>query len=604
MASLLIPPPLPGGQTAGEGKSDVGVYVTVGVVFPGMEPDGAALVEALKTLRRDDVLFQCANINTLVSGHGDFDTRGRQQRMLWRFCTVEQIDRINAFARDIRSPGPPAVFFRGQMLELMRWAARHCDKRPGDGHSFDAPAVRTRFFKAALIASDVWGRRVFRNRLSADGDVDDVRRSALAAVRKGVEEANLSPHLGIAIGRGRALFNDYVPAVYPAFAEMFGRATGMTVDEYFICATALSTFTLANREDGPAFNYETVASATARPDLFSRFLSLESQRLDDLEGALWEGFDKSGYLGLRNRPIMFDSNGRGVILDPTFFYEKLSIGPLFYAVEQAKKGRRGEVNAVFAAFGKAFENYAADVLRRMYPSRLGLVDRATFSQCGRDKEGRNFEVDAIMAGVSETSMKSVVFEIKAAWLREEAVLSDLDEAFVAEVRSKYGASSAKGERDKGVAQLARSVGAIVRGEWAAKNGEFAGATVFYPVLLVHDARMDAPVIGNFLNGDFMALLGSVPVGKRVAPLTIMTMKDLENLESSVGEFSFLDLLTAYDCECGDRLRSLHNFLALSGYADRINPNAYLFGRTEELSGRMMRELFPRAPDADDPATGA
>jgi hypothetical protein len=52
---------------------------------------------------------------------------------------------------------------------------------------------------------------------------------------------------------------------------------------------------------------------------------------------------------------------------------------------------------------------------------------------------------------------------------------------------------------------------------------------------LHDTRLNAPAYGAF--AEFRALLGSVPPGKRVMPLTVMTIADLENLESSVDQFS-------------------------------------------------------------------
>ena len=45
-------------------------------------------------------------------------------------CNREQIGRINSFASRYKASGPPLVFFRGQMLGLMRWAAIHCQNLP------------------------------------------------------------------------------------------------------------------------------------------------------------------------------------------------------------------------------------------------------------------------------------------------------------------------------------------------------------------------------------------------------------------------------------------------------------------------------------------
>src|SRR6267142_2606929 len=79
----------------------------------------------------------------------------------------------------------------------------------------------------------------------------------------------------------------------------------------------------------------------------------------------------------------------------------------------------------------------------------------------------------------------------------------------------------------------------------AERHEFANTSVIYPVLVVHDTRLDAPALGHFLENDFRSLLGTVPPGKRVAPLTVMTIQDLENLERSVESFSFVKLLEDY-----------------------------------------------------------
>ena len=127
-------------------------------------------------------------------------------------------------------------------------------------------------------------------------------------------------------------------------------------------------------------------------------------------------------------------------------------------------------------------------------------------------------------------MIAIVFETKAVFLREGEILNDVTERFVAELRRKYGRDPERKARDKGVAQLAPIAGAVMRGEWAGETGEIGGASVVLPVLLVHDTRMDSPGTCAILNDDFMELLGPVPQGWRVAPLILLTVDDLENLE--------------------------------------------------------------------------
>jgi hypothetical protein len=158
--------------------SEIGVFVPAEEVFPGTEANERTLIEVLATLSRDDTLFHAARINTLISGHGDFDVKPRQQQALSLFCTSEQIDRINDFARRHKTSGPPAVFFRGQLLELMRWAARYCKNLRGDGTTYDDPAFRERLVKAVLIAGTLWSNRTVGDTLSANGDVAELRLAA------------------------------------------------------------------------------------------------------------------------------------------------------------------------------------------------------------------------------------------------------------------------------------------------------------------------------------------------------------------------------------------------------------------------------------------
>jgi hypothetical protein len=67
-------------------------------------------------------------------------------------CSPALIDRINDFAKRHRAAGVPAVFFRGQLLELMRWTARHAKHLRNDGETYVSPECRERCVKAALIA--------------------------------------------------------------------------------------------------------------------------------------------------------------------------------------------------------------------------------------------------------------------------------------------------------------------------------------------------------------------------------------------------------------------------------------------------------------------
>jgi len=474
----------------------------------------------------------------------------------------------------------------------MRWAASYCPVIPDDGATFNEPAARTRLLQVALIASTLWGRRVYSGRLTRAPDLDTARKRALGAFRRGLEESAIAPHIGTTLGRGWSLFSEHFPRRFPDFAQAFFDATGLTVEQYFTCVTGVAaTYLPFDSSSGPTFAVDSVAASTAYRDVFPKYLALESQTPKQLTVSLWKDFAKVGYRGLRERPILVLENGRAVILDPVFYCERISVGPLFHLTARVR-GDRAKSIKIFSAFGKAVEDYASGILRRMYPDRPGLASRLRAPLEGRDRSGNTFEMDAVLNDV----IQIVVFEIKAAWLRDDVVLDEF-ETWLEEIRSRYGvaalATEQKEVRPKGVAQLAKLSRRILDANLGAAQSEFAVAKIIFPVLLVHDTRLNAPVYGNFLAGEFAELLGEVPSGKRVMPLIVMTLDDLENLQSSIEGFSLCQFLADYAAAFPDGMRSLHNFMATSpAYADKLKPSEQLKESSERLLTLAHRELFP------------
>jgi hypothetical protein len=163
------------------------------------------------------------------------------------------------------------------------------------------------------------------------------------------------------------------------------------------------------------------------------------------------------------------------------------------ALFQAAKseGRKGS-QQLLSDFGHAFEDYATDILGSMYPRWPGLVDRLARNVKGRDGNGREFEIDAALADVSQVAL----FEIKAAFPLENAVTNP-----------------------RPTGRRCRAAGAIVRGSAPGLATRLRPNAV-HPVLVAHDLRLDAPVLGQFLENEFRQLLGPVPRGKHVRPLTV------------------------------------------------------------------------------------
>jgi len=572
--------------------SDVAVFVTVDAVFVDTSVNEGVMLAAVKTLSRDDALFTCARINAIVSGFGPGRSNyQRQDAAITTLCSRDEMLAISRYAIKHGGPGRIVAFFRGQLLELARWLVLNGQNLPGDGETFADPATRSAFVRAALIASELWQRRVFPDGIKPTADREQQMRRLLGSFRKSMEEANEAEHPGLSMSRGWILFSRYLPTYLPEFSELFQRSTGLSLRQYFICATALMDRTFSDhRKKERIFRTDYVQGTTGFKDVFATFIGLLSQTPEQWAQKLRNRSDDNGHLSLRERPILNFDRGRSIIFDPVFYLDNLSTAPLFYLRTMGVP-----MNKVFGAFGCAFEDYTKQLLKHRFPATGSLCQCLKCNVMGQEAEGQEFEVDAVLNDVSA----AIFLEVKAAWIREETVLADDPEVFLNEIRSKYGYLAGSKERPKGVAQLARSIGALVRHEWAGSGGEYGNVTQIYPVLTVFDIRMAAPGCSHFLDGEFRALLGAVPDGVHVHKLIVMTISDLEHLISGLESLSLHECLRAYSAADPDRMSSVRNFIAGSKNLNEVRSSPFVGEAFDELMKAVREELSPDLAQASD-----
>ncbi len=559
----------------------LGTMVDYAAISGGIAGDPATIVALLALLNREDALYHCARVSTAATGFDlGYPPLERQRALVTHYFSKDQIELINRFAVSHGGVSKVAVFFRGQLLELARWVSRYCGDRTSGGATFESADVRHAFAAAAVIASDLWNRRIYGDKLAPIDDGDEQLRRALGPFRKGMEESGQADHPGTAMGRGWLIFTRFLPAHLPDFPRLFAERTGLTIEQYFTCAVALMLYTFPKNEGGPAFNTDHVAAGTPVKGMFDRFLALRGQTPDELETTLWDKFGANDYKGLRMRPILNFSQKRSVILDADFYTEGVAVSPLFDVLTMDNH------KLVLGKFGNAFEDYILEYLREMFPSRPGLVDRLTTNVKGQNGNGQKFECDAILNDGPEV----FVAEIKASWIREDSILTEDPGDFEQQLLSRYGL---KDGEHKGVAQLARSIGAVIRGEWTGPNKELTAARTLYPVLVVHDERLSYPGTTAFLNKEFRRCLGDVPAGKRVESVIILTVADIENLASSVENFGFAEMVRDYAVQCPARNDSVLNFLYHSRYGALVKPAQKLCDTTEAIMSALKQTLFPK-----------
>ena len=554
----------------------LGVFLPVSEAFPDTGSSFETFKSLLLDLSLNDALFWCARFNLVISNPDD-DHFTKQQFVLNQLFTTEEINRVNDFARKHGGAQAISIFFSGQLRELTRWISLYCHNLPGDGTTFENPEVRRKFAKAALIASDIWSKRVFASRFSLDGGITVARKRSLGSIRKSIEATMRVPNLPQSLGRGWALFTEYLPRYYPSFEKEFQQATQLSIEEYYICVTAIRINFMNPKIGTGIFDVHELVNSPLYGNIFHKYLRLESQTENELRRSLWgkdSDIDKDpsrvdyNLLPLREKPIFFVEDGRAIILDPIFYSEKASIGPLFL-LPQEKRAQ------AFADFGSAFEDYVCDILKRMFPDVSGAVNkRLSCNIVGTVQKGQEIELDACLNDITNI----VLFEIKTGLIREDKILIDDYEKYLYHLREKYVQSH---KSNKGVGQLARVANLLASQKWLGENQEFSGAERVYPVLIVHDPLLSAPVYGQFFASEFDRLLepdsrpqsGVCRKGNlRITLPIVVTIDDLENLETSTEHFAFRDLLSDYSRTCPDRLEPLHNFIAFSQYKHHMYYN--------------------------------
>lgn len=569
--------------------------------------DGLANIDLLKqainSLSRTDTLFWCARMN-LILADPNLDDKSKQQCILHLFFNPEQIQKVNEFVESHGDADHVLVAHRGTVLELIRWACIFCSDHPNDGTTFNKPEIREIFARTLLMANDIWGKKVYGETPFAGDSLEDKRRSALASFRRAIAETSFYPRPMETLARGLILFQDYMPRHFDAFLSQFQRISGMGLKEYYLCICTIMAHYMnsetksgvGKKENTGIFNLDTIRkSAPHVGDLFQKYFSIESLSPDDLKTALRRKPPKDGvgfeseydFKSIRERPILRAVDGRMIILDPVFFSERASVGPLFQLLRDENN------NNLFSAFGYAFEDYVGGSFRRIYPDSEPSLAKRLHRDVRESRDGGIQIADFILDDVVDI----VLIETKAVWIRDAEITPNEPEKLIQHLRAKYGGV----DKEKGYKQLAKTIDKIASSEWSPVAIDVLRAKRIFPVLLVHDHLLDAPVFGHILAEEFRDHLKPDSVNPsgwlvkgsyNVAPLIVMTIDDLESLESSLQKFRLVDLLTEYSKQCPDRMVSLHNFLSVNSKRFPLIHNRNIASRCSTILAECLHLVFP------------
>ena len=504
--------------------------------------------------------------------------------------SAKEIQRLQAYAAE--NDGAPIVYFRGQLLELLRWLAYSSSTREIANYSkMELFHERGRFLFAALCAGQIWSRTAFHE-VSTDsgGPLTSRRHDYLLPFRRSREAAAIVGNTYQPLARSSIIFGDVLPTLLGEFSTTFREATGLAYEDFLNCQALFWARLINEQNEWAHIDLLGLPSHRYR-HILQRFLCRYAQPLSALAtaGPASDRSRRSNRLRtLRRRPILLTSDGnQAVVPDTVIFAEFLSVGPLFEVLPFLNIGK------LFDRFGRACEEYCGRILQRAYPTTSNRLARRLYRNAAGGSGADEFEVDAHVVSGSAAA----VLEVKASFLSED-VAAGTNAEFVAHLTERYVSDNAG--RPKGVKQLARIVDAICSNDWSGEEDEFNAVIRLFPVLVVLDSHLDSGLFGRFLAEEFAAQFGAhlddrdggfKLRGRWVAHLLVLTVEALENLEDSLHQFSLLDVMRDYSEAHPDRLLSVHNYLLTSDYAGQLRHNRHLAATAGEIFRRASLSVF-------------
>lgn len=584
------------------------VLLPLAAVYPDTPRSVKSFQAVLKDLSRTDTLFYIARLNTIVSkpalfAPADGQRRVDEQRRALAFLALGQETRskIDDFAKAHGGTGKVIVICRGQLLELLRWVTLFCKDHADDGVTFEDENKREKLFQAILLASEIWSRRVYANINAAASNNLQSEAHKLALIRRSQTENDLTLPGPVAFGRGWELFHSQMCTALPEFDTWFTNTTGLTLKQHYAVTVLLNAkFQEAVRSmpDGEpdnigVFDIRTVSQETQIQEQVDQYLKITARSVNELATAVWpSGQPKSDpfnappdypFLGLRTHPLLRSTDDRCIILDPIFFRDLALSGVLF-------KLPTAQRQVALEKFGKAFEGYCQAILSRMFPTVPGLVQQLFTNIDIVERGNRVGELDACLVQTSGT----LVFESKAAWLRDDMLNQGAELAFLAHLDERYA------DEKKGTGQLAsvlRHLSKLPRAEWPECLRD---TQIFFPVIISY-SHMGYSFAEHLLS-QFESQLG-VRGGRwhpypeligvsafKVAPLCVLSISELEILEEVAKNAELGRVFVEYALSDVSKRGTIDEFLSKhQDYRDLKRHNQFLCSIAEEafaMSGKM------------------
>lgn len=562
-------------------QSQITINPSILDIYPQYKGVDIEFVEIIRQISLNDTICYLARINKILNNH---DSKPIQQEKIFKLLSSKIInDSANKACIKLKNTFNDIVFFhKGQTYELFRAILLFGHNHDNDGESFKDENKRVYLFKALAFSSLLWSNRIFEN--LSNSPINKEKQLLYSSFRKSIEAQTTGISFYNYFGRCKELILDGLFETNKEYNKIFINHYSMTIEEFYYCLVNYITYD-EETDSIKILNINSLGQIN-NGEVMKRFLNILSNTTDKFKELLCSKIYRCyriinnvpfyNYNVIRCTPLVKFEDGRVIIFDRNLLYEFLDKGIIFQLLKYDRHA--------LSKFGYSFENYINQLLIRTF-SKPWTTNNNYISNSIVELDGHKVEVD----GILEKEEYLIVFEHKAVFLREDFILSDKQIKIENHIRDKYGNLDGK---IKGIGQLARSI------TYLAKDRK-PSLKMIIPILVVYDELLTAPTFGQFFINEFINYLdydyksGNMYIinGIKIDNPIIITTSELEILEDSTRNFSFIEFIIDYSINCGNRNVSVNNFICYSYYHNKLCKNEYLISKGIELLDRTKKYFF-------------
>ena len=329
--------------------------------------------------------------------------------------------------------------------------------------------------------------------------------------------------------------------------QTFLQATGLTLQDYqHLVFSVFAVYWNCSLQEivrqDPFMDRSLFFGPNSVPDLaplYEKFLPHTCISIDELKEKA-ENFSsfKNEFRLWRQYPLVQISENQILCVDFYFLLEKLQTGVFWIMRDQLEKQHQGDGQKIIALWGDIFEDYVASIIKRGIDDQTPRVEKYIIAP-KYDQRQEEECTDVAICG-NDTL---VLLECKAPILRANTKFSGDFDKLYPELRDKIieGESS---EKPKGIKQLCNAIQSLFHTEETQRQS-IEGIDIFkikkiYPVLVLSDRIFSVPCMNWFLNLEFQRLSENIHRVENldIMPLTVLTIEDLESLESYLSDTPF------------------------------------------------------------------